>query len=192
MNWQGIQVFGFPTPSAQDTHSEKHLLGPLGGRILQSCSQHHLKWGGRNSLLKEPHTQAPGGRVSSTFGVGRELVPFQESPPGAVWDLPVEQQHIFCASRHIHVSSRSTVSLKSSVWCPGQDGKWRKAVSCKVGIPQEMWIVHPTLLVGEAEGTVTAAGRLCNTTPLSEAPSPQCLNGQPHEADSNPITGRHS
>ena len=65
-------------------------------------------------------------------------------------------------------------------------------MSWEVGIPQEMWIIHPTLLVGEAEGTVTAAGRLCNTIPLSEALSPQCLNGQPHEADSNPITGRHS
>ena len=42
-------------------------------------------------------------------------------------------------------------------------------MSWKVGIPQEMWIIHPTLLVGEAEGTVTAAGRLCNTIPLSEA-----------------------
>lgn len=84
MNWQGIQVFGFPTPSAQDTQSEKHSLGPW---EVGSCRAAHSitwKWGGRNSSLKEPHTHAPGGRVSSTFGVGRELVPFQESPPGAV------------------------------------------------------------------------------------------------------------
>lgn len=65
-------------------------------------------------------------------------------------------------------------------------------MSWKVGISQERWIIHPTLLLGEAEGTVTTAGRLCNTIPLSEAPSTQCLNGQPHETDNNPITGRHS
>lgn len=69
MNWKGIQVFGFPTPRAQDTQSEKLSLGPWEAGACKFAHSITWKWGRLNFLLKEPHTHAPGGRVSSIFGV---------------------------------------------------------------------------------------------------------------------------
>lgn len=165
-------------PQALSTgHTEwETFTGPLGSRILPSCSQHHLEVGRTGFLIEQAAHTCTRGQSEQHVRVDREPVPFQESFPGAIWDLPVEQQHIFCVWLEHSCSSQSEVSLKSSVWCPGQDRKERKAVSWKVAIPRELLRIHFTLLVREAEGTV-AARRLCNTIPVSAGPSTLCLNG---------------
>lgn len=124
------------------TQSEKHSLVPWEAGSSKAAHSITCLWGPTIPYWMSCTHMHQGAEWAALLESTESLF---KSPPGAVWDLPVEQ-HVFCASPSVRVSSQSAVvlcghcvSLKSGVRCWGQDEMETKALSWKLVFLWKYW-----------------------------------------------------